>query len=48
MDAVDTGYIYHKRKNVRQQVNTGNKKKSVKLKVFNVTKSVKLKVFTLQ
>ena len=26
MDAVDTGYIYHKRKNVRQQVNTKNKK----------------------
>ena len=26
MDAVDTGYIYHKRKNARQQVNTENKK----------------------
>ena len=26
MDAVDTGYIYHKRKNVKQQVNTKNKK----------------------
>ena len=26
MDAVDTGYIYHKRRNVRQQVNTKNKK----------------------
>ena len=26
MDAVDTGYRYHKRKNVRQQVNTENKK----------------------
>ena len=26
MDAVDSGYIYHKTKNVRQQVNTENKK----------------------
>ena len=26
MDVVDTGYTFHKRKNVRQQVNTENKK----------------------
>ena len=26
MDVVDTGYTFHKRKNVMQQVNTENKK----------------------